>query len=151
VGQTTIEWADTVGNPVRGCTKVSPGCAHCDAETFAERSRGVPGHPYERNFDLRLVPEKLAEPLGWERPRMVVVDSMSDKFHPGVPDDSIDRVAPTMRRADRHTSQVLTKCAERLRDLLRDAPPMVTASDRVARPARRIAQGDPSAPAPKEE
>ena len=60
-----IEWTDATWNPVRGCTKISPGCTHCYAETFAERFRGVPGHPYEQGFDLRLVPEKLAEPLRW--------------------------------------------------------------------------------------
>jgi protein gp37 len=54
-----IEWTDATWNPVRGCVKVSPGCANCYAETFAERFRGVPGHPYEQGFDLRLVPEKL--------------------------------------------------------------------------------------------
>ena len=60
---TKIEWTDATWNPVRGCTKISPGCEHCYAETFAERFRGVPGHPYEQGFDLRLVPEKLGEPL----------------------------------------------------------------------------------------
>src|SRR3954453_619523 len=80
----TIEWTDATLNPVRGCTKISPGCQHCYAETFAERFRGVPGHPYERGFDLRLVPEKLAEPLRWSRPKMVFVNSMSDLFHEGV-------------------------------------------------------------------
>jgi DNA repair photolyase len=58
-----IEWTDATWNPVRGCTKISPGCKHCYAETFAERFRGVKGHPYEQGFDLRLVPEKLTEPL----------------------------------------------------------------------------------------
>jgi protein gp37 len=62
---TPIEWTDTTWNPVRGCTKVSPGCAHCYAETFAERWRGVKGHAYEQGFDLRLVPEKLTDPLHW--------------------------------------------------------------------------------------
>ena len=61
--KSTIEWTDATWNPVRGCTKISPGCKHCYAETFAERFRGVPGHPYEQGFDLRLVPEKLSEPL----------------------------------------------------------------------------------------
>ena len=60
-----IEWTDATWNPVRGCTKISPGCAHCYAETFAERFRGVLGHPYEQGFDLRLVPGKVAEPLTW--------------------------------------------------------------------------------------
>ena len=58
-----IEWTDATWNPVRGCTKITPGCDHCYAETFAERFRGVKGHPYEQGFNLRLVPEKLAEPL----------------------------------------------------------------------------------------
>jgi protein gp37 len=75
-----IEWTDATWNPVRGCTKVSPGCAHCYAETFAERWRGVKGHPYEQGFDLRLVPEKLDEPLPWKKPRRVFVNSMSTCF-----------------------------------------------------------------------
>src|SRR5271155_4373601 len=76
-----IEWTDATWNPVRGCTKISPGCARCYAETFAERFRGVPGHPYEQGFDLRVVPEKLTEPISWARPQMVFVNSMSDLFH----------------------------------------------------------------------
>jgi protein gp37 len=115
----TIEWTDATWNPVRGCTKISPGCAHCYAETFAERFRGVPGHPYEQGFDLRLVPEKLAEPLTWSKPRMVFVNSMSDLFEARVPDDYIVRVAEVMQRANWHTFQVLTKRHERLRELLR--------------------------------
>jgi protein gp37 len=114
-----IEWTDATWNPVRGCTKVSPGCAHCYAETFAERFRGVPGHPYERGFDLRLVPHKLTEPLRWKRPRMIFVNSMSDLFHEEVPDDYIVDVARVMQTANWHTFQVLTKRSERMRDLLR--------------------------------
>ena len=113
-----IEWTDATWNPVRGCTKVSPGCLHCYAETFAERFRGVPGHPYERGFDLRLVPEKLTEPLRWRAPRMVFVNSMSDLFHEGVPDDYIAAAATVMCRAAWHTYQVLTKRSGRMRDLL---------------------------------
>ncbi len=113
-----IEWTDATWNPVRGCTKVSPGCAHCYAETFAERFRGVPGHPYEQGFDLRLVPEKLAEPLRWTKPRMVFVNSMSDLFHERVPDDYIDACVSVMEAANWHTYQVLTKRSERLRNFL---------------------------------
>src|SRR6185437_14425751 len=69
-----IEWTDATWNPVRGCTKISPGCKHCYAKTFAERFRGVPGHPYEQGFDLRLVPEKLSEPLKWKKPRKIFVN-----------------------------------------------------------------------------
>src|SRR5262245_42624461 len=115
----SIEWTDATWNPVRGCTKISPGCARCYAETFAERFRGVPGHPYEQGFDLRLVPDKLAEPLRWVSSRMIFVNSMSDLFHEDVPDDFIVDVARVMQLATWHTFQVLTKRSERLRDLLR--------------------------------
>jgi protein gp37 len=75
-----IEWTGASWNAVRGCAKISPGCKHCYAETFANRFRGVPGHPYEKGFDLRLVPEKLEEPLHWKKPRRIFVNSMSDSF-----------------------------------------------------------------------
>jgi protein gp37 len=113
-----IEWTDATWNPVRGCTKITPGCAHCYAETFAERFRGVPGHPYEQGFDLRLVPEKLAEPLRWKTSKMIFVNSMSDLFHKDVPDDYVLNVARVMQTANWHTYQVLTKRSERLRDML---------------------------------
>jgi protein gp37 len=116
--QSTIEWTDATWNPVRGCTKVSPGCKYCYAETFAERFRGVPGHPYERGFDLRLVPEKLAEPLRWARSRMIFVNSMSDLFHEDVPDDYILRVAEVMSLANWHVFQVLTKRSKRMKEML---------------------------------
>src|SRR5262245_18161525 len=74
----TIEWTDGTWNPAPGCTKVSLGCEHCYAETFAERFRRVPGHPYEQGFDLRLIPEKLPEPLRWATPKTIFVNSMSD-------------------------------------------------------------------------
>lgn len=113
-----IEWTDATWNPIRGCTKISPGCAHCYAAVFAERFRGVPGHPYEQGFDLRLVPEKLLEPLRWQQSRMIFVNSMSDLFHEQVPDEYIEAVATVMQHADWHTYQVLTKRSSRLRDLL---------------------------------
>jgi len=117
--ESKIEWTDATWNPVRGCTMVSPGCAHCYAETFAERFRGVPGHPYEQGFDLRLVPEKLAEPLTWASPKMIFVNSMSDLFHKDVSNDYILAVAKVMELANWHTYQVLTKRSERMQDLLR--------------------------------
>jgi protein gp37 len=113
-----IEWTDATWNPVRGCTKISPGCTHCYAETFAERFRGVPGHPYEHGFDLRLVPEKLPEPLHWRRPRMIFVNSMSDLFHEDVPDEWIDKVFAVMALCPQHTFQMLTKRAERMRNYM---------------------------------
>ena len=114
-----IEWTDATWNPVRGCSKISPGCKHCYAERFAERFRGIPGHPFELGFDVRLVPEKLAEPLRWCEPRMIFVNSMSDLFHDEVPDSFIARVASTMKVARWHTYQILTKRSERMRELLR--------------------------------
>ena len=113
-----IEWTDATWNPVRGCTKISPGCKHCYAERFAERFRAVKGHPFEQGFDLRLVPEKLAEPLRWSEPRMVFVNSMSALFHERVPLSYIARVAETMHVARWHTYQVLTKRSGRLREVL---------------------------------
>lgn len=113
-----IEWTDATWNPVRGCTKISPGCKHCYAETFAERFRGVKGHPYERGFDLRLVPEKLTDPLLWRSPKLVFVNSMSDLFHEDVPDEYIEIVCQVMASANWHTFQVLTKRSARLHELL---------------------------------
>jgi protein gp37 len=114
-----IEWTDATWNPLRGCTKISPGCKHCYAETFAERFRGVKGHPYEQGFDLRLIPEKISEPFQWPGPRTVFVNSMSDLFQPNVPDDYIEDVVRVMVEANWHTYQVLTKRADRLKELLR--------------------------------
>jgi protein gp37 len=113
-----IEWTDATWNPVRGCTKISPGCKHCYAETFAERFRGVKGHPYEQGFDLRLVPEKLTKPFLWRSPKLVFVNSMSDLFQDGVPDEYIEAVCRVMVKANWHTFQVLTKRSARLRELL---------------------------------
>jgi len=113
-----IEWTDATWNPVRGCVKISPGCKHCYAETFAERFRGVKGHPYEQGFDLRLVPEKLTEPFSWRSPKLVFVNSMSDLFQAGVPDEYAEAVSRVMATANWHTYQVLTKRSERLLQLL---------------------------------
>lgn len=114
-----IEWTDATWNPVRGCTKISPGCKFCYAERFAERFRGVPGHPFEQGFDLRLVPEKLVDPLRWQTPKKIFVNSMSDLFHEGIPDEYIETVARVMVQANWHTFQVLTKRSLRMRDMLR--------------------------------
>ena len=104
--RTGIEWTDATWNPVTGCTKISPGCKHCYAETFAERFRGVKGHPYEQGFDLKLWPERIELPLHWKRPRRIFVNSMSDFFHDDVPDDFIRQAFDTMLRAKQHTFQV---------------------------------------------
>jgi len=116
--QSKIEWTDATWNPVRGCTQISPGCKNCYAKTFAERWRGIPGHPFEQGFDIRLVPEKLGDPLRWASAKMIFVNSMSDLFHPKVPQEYIGQVARVMQAADWHTFQVLTKRPERMSKLL---------------------------------
>ncbi len=119
--QTKIEWTDTTWNPVRGCTKISPGCKHCYAAAFAERFRDVKGHPYEKGFDVRTVEDKLLEPFSWASARMVFVNSMSDLFHPEVAEEFVVRVARVMMEANWHTYQVLTKRSDRLLHLLKGA------------------------------
>jgi protein gp37 len=115
--RSAIEWTEATWNPVRGCKKVSSGCKHCYAETFAERFRGVPGHPFEQGFDIRLVPEALDLPRRWRRGRLVFVNSMSDLFQEDVPLEFIQRVFTVMRDCQQHQFQVLTKRAERLLQL----------------------------------
>jgi protein gp37 len=117
-----IEWTEATWNPVTGCDKVSPGCAHCYAETFAERWRGIPGHPYEQGFDLRLWPERMGLPLRWRRPRRIFVNSMSDLFHEDIPEEFIAQVFDTMVQADWHVFQILTKRPERLAELAPHLP-----------------------------
>ena len=114
-----IEWTDATWNPVTGCTKITRGCDNCYAERFAERFRGIPGHPYEPGFDLTLRPERLSQPLSWKRSRMIFVNSMSDLFHKDVPTDFIDKVFEAMEKADWHVFQVLTKRSPIMRDYLR--------------------------------
>lgn len=116
--KSTIEWTDATWNPVRGCTKISPGCKNCYASTFAERWRGVSGHAYEQGFDLRLVPHKLEEPLHWKKPARVFVNSMSDLFQEGVPLDYIDKVFAVMAADNGHTFQILTKRPEIMREYM---------------------------------
>jgi len=112
-----IEWTEATWNPVTGCDKVSPGCAHCYAETFAERWRGIPGHPYEQGFELRLWPNRLGQPLRWKRPRTIFVNSMSDLFHEEIPYSYIEQVFEVMGQAHWHTFQILTKRHKRLAEL----------------------------------
>lgn len=120
--RSAIEWTDATWNPVTGCTPLSPGCDHCYALTFAERFRGVPGHPYEHGFDLILRPERLSLPLRWKEPRRIFVNSMSDLFHEGVPDEYIREVFAVMERAHWHIFQVLTKRPTRMAKLAPSLP-----------------------------
>ena len=142
-----IEWTDATWNPVTGCTKITAGCENCYASRFAERWRGIKGHPFEQGFDLTLRPERIAQPLKWKRPRMIFVNSMSDLFHKGVPKSFIDRVFDSMEVAHWHIFQLLTKRSSRMRDYLRAryaervAPPHIWCGVSVedSRGAARIA------------
>ena len=117
--RSAIEWTDSTWNPITGCTKVSRGCDNCYAERFAERFRGVDGHPFEMGFDLTLREERLGQPLRWRRPRQVFVNSMSDLFHKEVPWSFVDQVFDVMEQANWHVFQVLTKRSSLMRDYLR--------------------------------
>ncbi len=107
MGKSKIEWTDAVWNPVTGCTKVSQGCKHCYAERFAKRQ----GYDFSQ---VELHPERLEIPLNWRKPKRVFVDSMSDLFHPNVPDYFIGKVFEIMNLAYNHTFQILTKRPERM-------------------------------------
>jgi protein gp37 len=129
---TKIEWTDETWNPVTGCVKVSPGCKHCYAETFAERFRGTVNpngklHVFNAGFDPTLRPERLGVPHTWKTPRIVFVNSMSDLFGEFVPDEYIERVFDVMRATPQHTYQVLTKRADRLGAWTRSRPQLATA------------------------
>ena len=116
-----IAWTDETWNPLRGCSKVSAGCASCYAEIMAARF-SKPGEPFagtitDRHWNgtVRLIEEKLTDPLRWKRPRRIFVNSVSDLFHANVPDEWIDRIFAVMALCPQHTFQVLTKRPERMR------------------------------------
>ena len=114
--KTGIEWTDATWNPVTGCTKVSPGCAHCYAEAITLRfKRGGPFLPGKAT--IRLHEDRLDQPSKWKSPRRVFVNSMSDLFHEEVPFSFLLSVFDEMARADRHTFQILTKRHEYLRQV----------------------------------
>ncbi len=116
--KTAIEWTNATWNPVTGCTKISAGCDNCYAERFAERFRGVAGHPFEAGFDLTLRPKRLDHPLKWRKPQMIFVNSMSDLFHKNIPTEFVEDVFETMEHAHWHTFQVLTKRSSRMRNFV---------------------------------
>lgn len=112
-----IEWTDSTWNPVTGCTKVSPGCAHCYAERMAKRLQAMGQPSYANGFQVALQEHALNLPLAWKNPQMIFVNSMSDLFHENVPTDYIKKVFGVMRQADWHIFQVLTKRADRLEEI----------------------------------
>jgi len=133
MAETSIEWTDTTWNPVAGCTVLSPGCTNCYAMRMAARLESMGTRKYagltrksggraKWTGRVRLDESALAAPANWRKPRMVFVNSMSDLFHDGVPDDFISRVWTTMAKARQHTFQILTKRPERMAKLSRVLP-----------------------------
>ena len=120
---TRIEWTEQTWNPVTGCTKVSPGCKHCYAETMALRLQAMGAPGYARGFELTLHADRLGQPLERKKPTVYFVCSMADLFHEGVPDTFIDRGLAVARQTPRHTDQILTKRAERLPGFFASHPP----------------------------
>lgn len=142
MADTKIQWTDKTWNPLRGCTKVSSGCQFCYAMGVAARFSG-PGMPYEGlakmvggkpqwTNTIKLVYDKLDEPLHWKAPRMIFVNSMSDLFHPDVPDEYIERVFGVMAACPQHTFQVLTKRPERMLQWFTEEIPLTTREEMVA-------------------
>jgi protein gp37 len=115
--KTTIEWTEMTWNPVTGCTKVSPGCKHCYAETMAKRLVAMGSPRYREGFKLALQEDLVDLPRKWRSPRKIFVNSMSDLFHEDVPTEYIARVFRTMAQCPQHTFQVLTKRADRLLEI----------------------------------
>jgi protein gp37 len=115
--KSAIEWTEMTWNPVTGCTKVSPGCKHCYAETMAKRLVAMGSPRYADGFAVRLQEDLLQLPKRWRTPRKVFVNSMSDLFHTGVPSEFIQRVFRTMNQCPQHQFQILTKRADRMLQL----------------------------------
>lgn len=125
---TAIEWTDETWNPVVGCTKVSQGCKNCYAKTLHDRRHKAflagkdvaqqYAEPFER---VQLMHQRVDAPLFWLKPRRVFVNSVSDLFHPDVPDSFLDRVFAVMQASPHHTFQILTKRPERMAEYMRSA------------------------------
>ncbi len=121
--KTSIEWTEQTWNPTVGCSKISPGCAHCYAEVMARRLQAMGVKGYEDGFRLTLVPARLVEPGKRKRPTVYFVNSMSDLFHEDIPDSYLLQVMEAIRQAPQHTFQILTKRAERMAEFFRENQP----------------------------
>lgn len=113
MGKSSIEWTEETWNPVTGCDRISPGCDNCYAERLAKRLQAMGNPRYRNGFELTLHWDKIDEPLSWKKPRVVFVNSMSDLYHPEVPDEFIHRIIDVVAEAKAHTFQVLTKRPQR--------------------------------------
>ncbi|MEK6700352.1 MAG: phage Gp37/Gp68 family protein [Nitrospirota bacterium] len=117
--QTTIEWTEQTWNPTVGCTKISPGCQNCYAETMARRLKAMGVNGYENGFKLTLLPQRLSDPLQRKKPTIYFVNSMSDLFHEKIPAAYIQQVFDVMKKAPQHTFQVLTKRADKMTEFFK--------------------------------
>nr|WP_315423353.1 phage Gp37/Gp68 family protein [uncultured Pedobacter sp.] len=117
MAQSNIEWTELTWNPVTGCTKVSPGCKFCYAESMTKRLTAMGVEKYKDGFKIRIHPDTLNIPFSWKKSKIVFVNSMSDLFHPDVPIDFIKAVFSVMNHTPQHIYQVLTKRSERLAEI----------------------------------
>jgi protein gp37 len=121
--KTSIEWTERTWNPAVGCSKISPGCAHCYAEAMARRLKAMGVKGYENGFELTLLPWRLDEPLMRKQPTTYFVNSMSDLFHEDIPDTYLQKILEVIRQSPQHTFQILTKRAKRMAAFFQKQPP----------------------------
>lgn len=122
MSESSIEWTEHTWNPVTGCTKVSPGCKHCYAETMARRLQAMRAPGYAQGFEVALHPSRLEQPLLRKRGTTYFVNSMSDLFHEQISDTFLDQVFDVISRTPQHTYQILTKRSERLPSYFANRP-----------------------------
>lgn len=115
--QSKIEWTEKTWNPTTGCSKISPGCANCYAETLSNRLKAMGVDKYKNGFDLTVHPSEIEKPYSWKKPSMIFVNSMSDLFHEDIPFRVIKKIFEVMNKCNRHVFQVLTKREGRLLEL----------------------------------
>ena len=119
--KTQIEWTEQTWNPTTGCTKVSPGCKHCYAETMAVRLKAMRANGYDNGFELSLMSDRLDQPLRRKKPTIYFVNSMSDLFHEDIPNSYLDKIFDVIKNTPQHTYQILTKRSERMKEYFMDA------------------------------
>lgn len=118
MGLSKIEWTEETWNPTTGCTKISPGCKFCYAETMAKRLKSMKTPGYENGFKFTLMPERLDQPIKRKKPTKYFVNSMSDLFHEDMPVEFLDKVMDVIEKTSRHIYQILTKREGRMLEYL---------------------------------